>query len=85
MLDSFAQLSKHCWGHARAVHMVSKSYGLSSHNALQVPVSLGVAAPACTPLPTWTQQLPTMLTKQYWELLRPFARSLKLAFVLLHI
>ena len=30
----------------------------------------------CTPLPTRTQHLPTLLAQQYWELLRPFARSL---------
>ena len=30
----------------------------------------------CTPLLTRTQQLPTLLTQQCWELRRPFARSL---------
>ena len=30
----------------------------------------------CRPLPTRTQQLPTLLAQQCWELLRPFARSL---------
>ena len=41
---------------------------------------LGVVAPVCTPLPTRTQQLPTLLAQQCWELLRPFARSLRFAF-----
>ena len=49
---------------------ITKTYGLySSHNALQVPNLLGVVASVCTPLPTRTQQLPTMLSQQCWELL----------------
>ena len=56
-----------------------KSYGLSpSHDTLQVPPFLGVVASVCTPLPTRTQQLPTLFAQQCWELLRPFARSLTL-------
>ena len=34
---------------------------------------LGDVASVCTPLPTRTQQLPTLLAQQCWELLRPFA------------
>ena len=65
----------------RATHAhyawITKTYGLySSHDALQVTNLLGVVAPVCTPLPTRTQQLPTLLVQQCWELLRPFARSL---------
>ena len=56
----------------------TKTYGLyPSHDALQVPTLLGVVASVCTPLPTRTQQLPTLLAQQCWELLRPFACSLK--------
>ena len=56
---------------------IAKIYGLySSHDTLQVPNLLGVVASVCTPLPTRTQQLPTLLAQQCWELLRPFARSL---------
>ena len=56
----------------------TKTYGLyPSHDALQVPTLLGVVASVCTPLPTRTQQLPTLLAQQCWEFLRPFARSLK--------
>ena len=56
----------------------TKTYGLyPSHVALQVPTLLGVVASVCTPLPTRTQQLPTLLAQQCWELLRPFVRSLK--------
>ena len=55
----------------------TKTYGLyPSHDALQVPTLLGVVASVCTPRPTRTQQLPTLLA-QCWELLRPFSRSLR--------
>ena len=57
----------------------TKTYGLyPSPDALQVPKLFGVVASVCTPLPTRTQQLPTLLAQQCWELFRPFARSLKL-------
>ena len=56
---------------------ITKTYGLySSHDALQVPNLLGVVASVCTPLPTRTQQLPTLLAQHCWELLPPFTRSL---------
>ena len=56
----------------------TRTYGLyPSHDALQVPKLLGVVASVCTPLPTRTQQLPTLLARQCWELLRPFACSLR--------
>ena len=38
---------------------------------------LGVVASVCTLLPTRTQQLTTLSAEQCWELLRPFACSLK--------
>ena len=58
---------------------ITKTYGLySSYDALQVPNLLGVVASVCTPLPTRTQQLPTLLVQQCSESLRPFARSLRL-------
>ena len=61
---------------------ITKTYGLySSHDALQVPTLFGVVASVCT-LPTRTQQLPTLLAQQCWELLRPFARSITLFFFL---
>ena len=40
---------------------------------------LGVVASVCTPLPTHTQQLSTLLTQQCWELLRLFAHHCQLA------
>ena len=56
----------------------TKTYGLyPSHNALQVPTLLGVVASICTPFPTCRQKIPTLLAQQCWELLRPFACSLK--------
>ena len=52
----------------------TKTYGLyPSHDALQVPTLLGAVASVCTPLPTRTQQLPTLLAQQCWDLLHPFA------------
>ena len=55
----------------------TKTYGLyPSHDALQVPTLLGVVASVYTPLPTRTQQLPTLFAQQCWELLRPLVRSL---------
>ena len=48
-----------------------KYYGLyPSHDALHVPTLLGVAivASVCTSPPTRTQQLPTLLAHQCWEL-----------------
>ena len=77
MLDPFAQLFQHCWGHARSLRMVYKDLWVyPSHDALQVPTLLGVVASVCTPRPTRTQQLPTLLA-QCWELLCPFSRSLR--------
>ena len=77
MLDPFAQLFQHCWGHARSLRMVYKDLlVVSFHDAPQVSTLLGVAASVCRQLPTRTQQLPTFLAQQCWELLRPFARSL---------
>ena len=55
----------------------TKTYGLYPfHDTLQVPTLLGVVASFCRPLPTRTQQLPTLLAQQCWELLCRFARSL---------
>ena len=76
MLDLFAQLFQHCWGHTRVLHMVSKVLWVyPSHDALQVPTLSGVVASVCTPLPTRTWRLPALLAQQRWELSRPFARS----------
>ena len=56
----------------------TKYYGLyPPHHALQVPTLFGVVASVCTPLLTQTQQLPTFLAQQCWELQRLFARSFK--------
>ena len=83
-------VAQQCWIHlhsssniVRATHAhyawFTKTYGLHpSHDALQVPTLLGIDASVCTPLPTRTQQLPTLLAQQCWELLRPFARNLSI-------
>ena len=60
----------------------TKTYGLyPSHNALQVRTLSGVVASVYTPLPTRTQQLPTLLAQQCWVLLRLFACSLRLFYL----
>ena len=51
----------------------TKAYGLHPfHDALQVPTLLGVVASICTPLPTRTKEVRTLLAQHCWELLRPF-------------
>ena len=85
MLDPFAQPFQHCWDQAHSLRMDYKDLWLVfSHDALQVPNLLGVVSSVCTPLPTHTQQLPTLLAQQCWELLRPFVRSLRLAIIPSH-
>ena len=66
MLDLFAQFFQHCWGEGGALHKVSlefiKFYGLRfSHDAVQVPTLLEVAASVCAPLLTTTP--PPLLSK----------------------
>ena len=79
MLDPFAQLFQHCWGHARSLRMVYKDLWVVSFPWCTAgPNIVGSLASVCTPLPTRTQQLPTLLAQQCWELLRPLARSLRL-------
>ena len=54
------------------------SYGLyPSIDAPQVPTLLGVVASVFTPLPTETQQLPTLMAQQCWEMC-PFKVALRL-------
>ena len=61
----------------------TRSHGLYlSHNALTVPALLGIVASVCAPLPTRTQQLPTLLAQQCWRLSHPFARSFTNGFLL---
>ena len=63
---------------ARHAHYAwfTKTYeSYPTHDALQVPTLLGVVASVCRQLPTRTQQLP--IVQRCWELLRPFARSLR--------
>ena len=67
----------HCLGHAGILHMVSQVlWVVSSCGALQIPTLLGVIVSVCTPLPTRTQKLSTLLAHQCRELLRPFAHNL---------
>ena len=70
-------VAQQCW---IRLHRSSNIVGATHahYDTLHVPNLLGVVASVCTPLPTRTQQLPTLLAQQCWELLRPFARSLML-------
>ena len=89
-------VAQQCWIHLHSSSNIvgathahyawsTKTYGLyPSHNALQVPNLLGVVASVCTPLPTRTQQLPTLLAQQCWELLRSFSCSLTMVFRAAH-
>ena len=63
MLDPFAQLPSLLGPRTRISHTwCPKSYWLyPSHDAVQVPTLFGVVASFCTPLPTRTQQLSTLL------------------------
>ena len=82
-------VAQQCWIHLHSSSNIvgathahyawfTKTYGLyPSHDALQVRTLLGAVASVCTPLPTRTQQLPTLLAQQCWDLLRPFAHSLR--------
>ena len=81
LLDPFAQLLQHCLGPRTLI-----THGLQRLMGCILPTMhcrsrhcWDSVASVCTPLPTRTQQLPTLLAQQCWELLRPFARSLKVA------
>ena len=73
MLDPFAQLFQHCWGHARSLRMVYKDLWV-------------VSFPRCTTGPKIVESCFISLhhcqharnnSQHCWELLRPFARSLR--------
>ena len=87
-------LAQQCWirlhsssnivGATRAHYACStKTYGLNpSQDALQVPTLLGAVASVLAVVCKRTQQPPTLLAQQCWELLRPFARSLRVITVI---
>ena len=63
MLDPFVQLFQHCWGQARSLphDLLGDSNAITSRDR---PTLLRIDASVCTPLPTRTQQLPTLLAQQ---------------------
>ena len=74
VLEPFAQLSQHCWGHTSALHMISKVLSLVSlPQCTAGPNIVENCCTVCTPLPTRTRQLLTLLAHQCRELLRLFA------------
>ena len=84
ILGPFTQLFQPCWGHTCSLRMIYKDLWVVSFPQCTVgpnivgATMLGVVASICTPLPTWMQQLPTLLAQQCWELLHLFARSVSL-------
>ena len=72
MLDPFAQLFQHCWGHARSLLMVYKDLWLVSF--LRCTAGPNIVGSCCIRLHTTASAHAT--TPNIWELLRPFARSL---------
>ena len=75
MLDSFAQLFQHWWGHARSLRMVYKDLWVLSFP--WCTAGPNIIGSCCIHLPpTWTQQLPMLLAQQCKELLHLFACSL---------
>ena len=67
--------SQHCWELLHPFALLFQHTHAITPNIVGAPV-LGVVASVCTPLPTRTQQLPTLLAQQCWELLYPFALHL---------
>ena len=76
MLDPFAQLFQHCWGHARSLRMVYKDLWIVSFP--RCSAGPNIVGNCCIRLHTTANTLPTLLAQQCWELLRPFAGSLSL-------
>ena len=73
---------QHCWRNNIGSFCVCLHTTANSHaTTLNIvdATMLGVVASVSTPLPTRTQQLPTLLTQQCWELLHPFAHHCRLA------
>ena len=76
MLDPFAQLFQHCWGHARSLRMVYKDLWVSFPRRTAGP---NIVGSCCIRLHTTANThviTPNILAQQCWELLRPFASSL---------
>ena len=77
MLDPFAQLFQHCWGHARSLRMVYKdSWVVSFPQCIAGP---NIVGSCCIRLHTTVNTqatTPNIAAQQCWELLRPFSRSL---------
>ena len=75
---TFSQLFQHCWGHARALHMVSKFLRVVSFS--RCTVNPNIVGSCCIRLHT-TANTDVTATKihaqQCWEFLRPFARNFR--------
>ena len=72
--------SQHCWRNNVGSCCIRLHTPVNTHATTPNIVGatmLEVVASVCTPLSTRMQQFPTLLAQQCWELLRPFARSLR--------
>ena len=79
MLDPFAQLFQHCWGHACSLRVAYKDLWVVSFP--RCTVGPNIVGSCCIRLHTTAnteQKLRTFLSQQCWELLRLFARSPKM-------
>ena len=73
-LDPLAQLFQRCWGHARALHKVSKVLWVVSFP--QCTVGLNIVGSCCIRFHTTANtNATTPISQKCWELLRPFAGS----------
>ena len=75
---TFSQLFQHCWGHARALHMVSKFLRVVSFS--RCTVNPNIVGSCCIRLHTTTNTDVTatkIRSQQCWEFLRPFARNFR--------
>ena len=78
MLNPFAQLLQHCWGHARSLRMDYKDLWVVFFP--RCTAGPNIVGSCCIRLHTTANThatTPTLLAQPWrWELLRPFARSL---------
>ena len=80
MLDPFAQLFQHCWGHARSLRMVYKDLWVVSFP--RCTAGPNIVGSCCIRLHTTANTdatTPNIVGATMLGLLRPFARSLRMS------
>ena len=77
MLDPFAQLFQHCWGHVRSLRMDYKDlWVVFFPRCTEGPKLVGNCCIRLHTTANTHATIPTLLAQQCWELLHLFARSL---------